>query len=370
MTGGGARAAYQVGCLAHLVETLPELRVPILTGVSAGAINAVALAADEGTLAARVQRVERLWSELRIESVFDPSLGALGRRVVHWGTRLVSGGRKLLPELRGMVDTSPLAAFLAQELRAEDGRLPGIARNIASGELEALAVTGSSYSSGQSITWVQSSNETWDRIERAHRVTQRTEVELAHIMASAALPLLFPAVQVAGRWYGDGGMRLTAPLSPAIQLGAERVLAVSTSHAPPSDLPVDRCYIDEYPPPAQVAGAVLNAVFLDQLDGDALRAARINDLLENLPPRLRGGLRPVKLFVLRPSRDLGALAGDYEARLPRAFRFLTRGLGTKRTRSNDLLSLLMFQPDYVHALIELGRADAKAREDELRAFLA
>lgn len=368
MSGGGARAAYQVGCLAALAETFPGLVFDVLTGVSAGAINAASLASSTGGLRERVIALEALWRELTIDQVFRVRTLGLAKRALNWGLRLGSGGHRLAPQLRGMVDTAPLAEFLTRALGADGPRIPGIAPNIARGAPRALAVTGSSYSTGQSVTWVQGDEDVpaW---QRAHRISERCEIGIPHVMASAALPLLFPAVQVHGRWYGDGGMRLTAPLSPAIHLGARRVLAVSTRYSPSLQEASDRCYIDDYPPPAQVAGALLNAVFLDQLDADALRLERINRLLAEAPDDRRHGLDVVALFVLRPSRDLGMLANEFEARLPGAFRFLTRGLGTRETRSNDLLSLLLFQPDYVAALIELGRRDTERRAEELERFL-
>ena len=188
-------------------------------------------------------------------------------------------------------------------------------------------------------------------------------------MASSALPFFFPAIEINGAWYGDGGIRLTAPLSPAIHLGATRLLAVTTRYAR-SHAEAQRPVISGYPPPAQVAGILFNAIFLDQFDGDALQLRQINRLLEGRPESMRDGLRPIDLLVLRPSEDLGRLANAYEADLPKAFRFLTRGLGTKETRSNDMLSLVMFQPDYVKHLIEMGEADARARLPEIREFLA
>ena len=187
-------------------------------------------------------------------------------------------------------------------------------------------------------------------------------------MASAALPFFFPAVDVDGAWYGDGGIRLTAPLSPAVHLGASRILAVSTRYAR-SRAEADRPMIQGYPPPAQVAGVLFNAIFLDQFDGDALHLKQINDLVARLPEASRDGLRHIDLLVLRPSEDLGRLANAFEAELPRAFRFMTRGLGTREARSNDMLSLVMFQADYMKRLLEMGEADAEARLPEIRRFL-
>jgi NTE family protein len=186
-------------------------------------------------------------------------------------------------------------------------------------------------------------------------------------MASAALPLLFPAVRVHDSWHGDGGVRLAFPLAPAIHLGARRIVAISTRHLPHGGR--RNSDTEHYPPPAQVAGVLFNAVFLDHLDADAMRLDRINRLLPSAPPEVRGDLRPVEILILRPSEDLGRLAGRFESQLPKTFRFLTRGLGTRETKSPDLLSLLMFQPDYAEALIACGERDAEAQSEALAKLL-
>lgn len=366
MSGGGARAAYQVGCLRYVLKQHPKFQPSILTGVSAGAINTAHLASFPGSPADAVESLAELWCKLNIEDVFHTGLFALGRRAAYWGSRLAFGGHHIFPHMRGMVDTRPLRSLLMRVLNAPDGRLAGIDSKLAQGQLKAVALTTSSYSTGRSVTWVQGSGVgSW---RRAHRESQACKLHVDHIMASSALPLLFPAIQVQGRWYGDGGIRLSAPLSPAVRLGASRILAVSTRHRS-GDEAVDRCYIDAYPPPAQVAGNLLNAVFLDLLEADSLRMQRINQLLEHIPGNRLDDLRPVQLVVLRPSQDLGTLANDFEVRLPGALRFLTRGLGTRETRSNDLLSLLMFQPDYLAALVELGEKDAAQRGPEIEDLL-
>jgi NTE family protein len=227
-------------------------------------------------------------------------------------------------------------------------------------------VTTSSYSAGTSVTWVEGQEiGPW---QRSHRLGVSCRLNVEHVMASTSLPLLFPSVALGGEWHGDGGIRLSAPLSPAIHLGARRILAISTRHRSGLGAAANAPMIDGYPPPAQIAGSLINALFLDLIDGDALRLERLNELLARVPEDRRDGLRPVDLMLVRPSRDLGALANEYEPQLPRGFRFLTRGLGTRQTRSNDFLSLVMFQHDYLKQLIELGRADAEARLDELLAF--
>jgi NTE family protein len=269
-----------------------------------------------------------------------------------------------------MVDTRPLQEVLERELHAAaDGTIEGIHASLQAGWLRAFALTASSYTTGQSITWVQTREDSvmpaW---ERPQRKSQMCSLRVDHVMASAALPFFFPAIEVEGAWYGDGGIRLTAPLSPAIHMGARRLMAISTRHLPPLD-EIEAMKMDDYPSPARVMGAMYNAIFLDVFDNDALRLERVNRLLERLPEdQWPEGLAPVKLLLLRPSEDLGVLAGQYEPQLPASFRFMTRGWGTRERRSADMLSLVMFQPDYLQHLIALGEKDAEARLDEINAF--
>ena len=188
------------------------------------------------------------------------------------------------------------------------------------------------------------------------------------MLASAALPLRFPAVSLEGSWHGDGGLRLTAPLSPAMRLGAERILAVSNRYRR-SQSEADESVIHGYPPAAQIIGTMLNAMFLDMLDFDAANMERFNGLIAQLPSSERDGLKPVQTMVLRPSADLGRLSAQFEKQLPRSLRFFTRGFGTRETDAPDSLSLLMFQPDYIDHLMQLGERDAKAQADTLSSFL-
>lgn len=366
MGGGGARAAYQVGVLRFMARRYPELCVPYITGVSAGAINAALLASHHGTFLQAVDELNHLWGHLTIEDVFRVDSGTLLKNGFRWLRQLVSGGIGTTDPVRSLVDTAPLHGFLTEALHAVDGELTGIRYNLEHGCLRAVALSTSSYSTGQSVTWVQGSEiKEW---ERPQRTARKTTIGVEHIMASAALPLFFPAVRIGDAWYGDGGVRLTAPLSPALHLGARRLLAISTRYEPPSRETIPAA-VHGYPPPAQVVGALTNAIFLDLLDHDAMRLERLNRLLSQLPKEHREGLAPVRLLTLRPSRDLGRLAGQHEARLPRAFRFLTRGLGTKQTRSPDFLSLILFQPDYLRVLMDIGEEDAEARAGELDDFL-
>ncbi|MEX2528329.1 MAG: patatin-like phospholipase family protein [Gemmatimonadota bacterium] len=367
MGGGGARAAYQVGFLRWLAQRRPGLNVPILTGVSAGAINAAMLASHHGTFGQAVDELAQLWSDLTVDRVFRADLPCLTRNVLRWGLHLVSGG--LLPGrgLKSLVQTEPLRQLLVEALHAVDGELTGVSANLKIGRLRALAITATNYNGGQSVTWVQGCQiRPW---LRARRQAETTVLHVDHIMASAALPLFFPAIRVDGEYFGDGAIGLIAPLSPALHLGARRVIVVSTKHGTenpqrrPSEEP-------RYPPPAQVAGALLNALFLDLLDDDVLRLDRLNQVVDELGDSNALGLRKVKLLTLRPTIDLGKLAREYEPDLPWGFRFLTRGLGTREMRSPDALSLALFQPDYLRRLMDQGEADAEARSSEILDFLA
>ncbi len=368
MGGGGARAAYQVGFLRCLARCFPELIVPYVTGVSAGAINAAHLAAHHGTFQQAVEELTALWRNLTIETVFRVDARSLLTNVGRWGLRVAAGvgRRRERTGVRALVDTSPLRSFLTEVLHAVDGEITGIGYNLARGKLRAVALSGASYSTGRSVTWVQ--GEQIPEWERPNRISQNTTLKIDHVMASASLPLFFPAVRIEGEWYGDGGMRLATPLSPAIHLGATKIIAISTRYAR-SHAEASEPLVSGYPPPAQVLGVLLNSVFLDHLDQDAFRLNRLNRILEKLPPEERNGLRPVRLLTLRPSRDLGKLANEYEPQLPKTFRFLTRNLGTRETVSPDSLSMLMFQPDYLARLIEIGEQDAEERADEIREFV-
>lgn len=366
VSGGGARAAYQAGFLRRLSREYPDLQIDIMTGVSAGAINAAYLAAAPESFGVKMERLAALWHSLQSSDVFKSGPGSLSRQVFRWLTQLASGGTTDVHRTRGLVDTRPLAEFLGHHLGAPDGPIPGIIDNIDQGKLKAIAITTASYATGRSVTWVQGGDiKTW---ERPHRTSVQTQLQVNHIMASTALPLFFPAIEIDGRWYGDGGIRQAAPFSPAIHLGARRILAISTRYIRTVQ-EAEQPSSEGYPPPAQVIGVLMNAIFLDLFDQDAQRLKRINRLINDTPAEKRGEFKHIDLLVVRPSCDLGKLANDFEAKLPKAFRFMTRGLGTREVRSNDALSMVMFQPDYLEMLIRIGESDAEARLGELHAFL-
>jgi len=368
LDGGGARAAYQVGLLRGLARRHPDLRLPMITGVSAGAINATFLAAHQGPFQQAVDDLGRMWADLTVEQVFRVDARSLLTHVWRWGLGLVSGGRLVGPPLLGMVDTSPLRRTLETAFESARGaEIPGIARNIADGRLTGLAIITSSYTTGLTVAWVQGRNiADW---ERPFRMSRQCVMTADHVMASAALPLFFPAVTLDGAWYGDGGIRLVTPLSPAVHLGARRILAFSTRYGRRGD-EAARPQVSAYPPPAQIAGQLLNAIFLDDHDRDAQNLVRLNLLLEDLPEDRRRGLRVIDLVFIRPSQDIGRLAAQYEPRLPGPLRHMLGGIGTRHAKSSDLLSLLMFHPDYLKRLMEIGEADFEARADDIAALLA
>lgn len=366
LSGGGARAAYQVGVLRGLTRHLPWARPLILTGESAGAINAAYLAAHPGTLPEAVEDLARLWGQLTVNEIFRVGALALVHNILRWGMRLMSGGVAIAPEARGLLDTAPLRALLQRSFAPADGEIVGIAKNLERGMLKAIALTTINYTTGQTVTWVQGGRiRDW---ERPLRRSVGTRLTIDHVLASAALPFLFPAVRLGDDWYGDGGVRLHAPLSPAIHLGAGRILAISTRYRQTHE-EADQPAVHGYPPPAQVAGILLDAIFLDLIDYDALVLERLNRLLRKLARQEWGELRPVDLLVLRPSQDLARLAAGCEACLPRGLRFFIRGLGAHETSRPALLSLLMFMPEYLQPLIQIGESDVEARLDEIAAFL-
>ena len=366
--GGGARAAYQVGFMRCLARHFPEIRIPIINGVSAGAINAAHLASYRGALSPSVDDLTRLWSGLSFDHVFNTDFRSLWFNVMRWAGQLVSGGRPGAPHVRSLLETSPLRKLLEMELQAEGSDpIPGIAENIRDGYLEALALSTINYGTGQTVTWVQGKEILpWSR---PNRCSEQTEITVDHVMASAALPVIFPAQKINHHWFGDGGIRLSSPLAPAIHLGAKRIIAISTRY-PRTRYLADKPVIMGYPPLAQVGGVLMNAVFLDALEHDAYQARRFNRLLRATPEKNWGALRPLKLLIMRPSEDLGKLSAEFEKNLPKSFRFLTRGLGTRDTKSPDMLAMLMFHPGYLQRLIEIGEKDAESNREEILRFLS
>jgi len=365
LAGGGARAAYEVGVLAGVAERAPGLEFPIVTGVSAGAINAVHLAAHPGPLAAAVGALRAQWSRLVVERVYRIRPGRLARGLLLGAAHTALGRGGEAAAVRGLLDMSPLREFLGANLDFAQ-----LDANIAAGRLRAAAVSATSYATGQTVTFVHGPPDapTW---QRALRYAVRSRLTLDHVVASAALPILFPAVRIGDGFYGDGSLRQTAPLAPAIHLGARAILVVtqrSDPERPPSPPPAPAPR--EYPALAEVIGLLLHAIFLDALEADAERLERVNRLVTALPEAQRpDGLRPVRLLMLRPSRNLGGLAAGCGVKLPPLVRWLVRGMGGQRATAVDFLSYLLFDPAYTNALIELGYDDVRAQWPLIERFL-
>ena len=364
LAGGGARAAYEVGVLSAIAERAPALEFPIVTGVSAGAINAVYLAAHAESLPGAVAALRDHWSHLVVDRVYRIEPWRMVRALLRGVAGTLLGTRGGAAVVRGLLDMSPLRESLAARLD-----FTGIDAKIAAGRLRAVALSTTSYASGETVTFVHGTPDTpmW---RRAMRSAVRARLTLDHVLASAALPILFPAVRLGESFYGDGSVRQTAPLAPAIHLGAQAILAVTQRSEPeraasPASAPRD------YPTLAEVIGLLLHAIFLDALEADAERIDRINQTLARVPAGAApDGLRPIRLLMLRPSRSLGALAATCGAELPAAVRWAVRGMGGQGATAVDFLSYLLFDPAYTTALIELGYADGRAQWPRIEQFLA
>lgn len=361
--GGGARSAYQVGVLKALARRVPDLQIPLLTGVSAGAINIAHLANHTGSFDQQIDDLTGLWMRLRLQDVFSTSGPGLLWRMIRIGMRLSIGLPPGIPDVHGMVDTQPLREFLLRAVGTPEGFLAGVEENLRSQRLQGVALTALSYGTGHTTTFFRGQRiNAW---ERPHRRSVETPLNVEHIMASAALPLFFPPVRIGNDWYGDGGIRLVSPLGPAVHMGADRILIISPHFIGESveDLPPDP------PSPAVILAALYDAVFLDQLDQDVLQMQRINQIVAQLPPENRLGLRDVKLFVIRPSQDLGQLAYGLTGKLPPMLRFMMERLGSKQTQSEDFMSTILFHHAYIERLIEIGEQDGELLGDELLEFV-
>jgi len=370
LTGGGARAAYQVGVLRAIADLLPRQAdnpFPIICGTSAGAINAVALAADAGNYRRSVLRLQSVWKNFHADQVYraDP-LGVL-KNSVRWTLAAITGGKGPAPV--SLLDNSPLRAMLARRIEFES-----VQRTIDAEKLYALAITCSGYTSGQSVCFYQGVPEIqpW---KRARRIGTPMTIELDHLMASSALPFIFPAVRIHREYFGDGTMRQLAPVSPALHLGADRVLviAVGRQFAAGHAATIERVKVARHPTLAQIAGHAMNSIFLDSMEVDLERLQRINKTVSLIPQevlqRNKVPLRHIDFMVISPSEELEKIAMRHVEALPRAIRVLFRSVGATERGGSTLLSYLLFERAYCRELIALGYKDTMARRDNLLGFL-
>lgn len=367
MTGGGARAAYQVGVLKAVCELMPagdHNPFPIICGTSAGAINAAAVAVYSQQFRRGVRRLNRVWRNFHVDHVFKADPKSIISSGARWLLAMMLGGfGKRKPAY--MLERDPLATLLNRWLAFED-----IQSSIDSGALHALSISASGYSSGQSVSFYQGIDDLspW---RRARRIGIRSRIELDHLMASSAIPFLFKAIKIHREYFGDGSMRQSAPISPALHLGADRVLVIGV-HKEESEDP-ERTGSGEYPSPAQIASHILNSIFLDSLDADLERLQRINRTLNTISSADNASdipLREVEVLVVSPSEDLGEIAQRHAHHLPLMLRFFLRGIGAmKKDSGSSLVSYLLFEQSYCQELISLGYADAMQKKEELKIFL-
>jgi NTE family protein len=368
LAGGGARAAYQVGVIQALRDVLPDPKVnpfPIICGTSAGAVNAGALAVHADDFGKAVDNLLQVWRHFQPHHVYRSDFPGVAANSGRWLAGFFFGA--LLKNRRvSMLDNKPLESLLARRLD-----FSRIEKNIRSGALDAVAMTCSGYTSGQSCSFFEAS-EQFEGWQRSQRIGIKTRIGVEHMMASSAIPFLFPAYKLNREYFGDGSMRQVAPVSPALHLGADRVVVVGTARIR-NDAP-ERTRGDHYPTLAQIAGHVMNSIFLDSLAVDLERLERINRTISAVPPELlkKMGLtlHHVDVLVLTPSEPLEAIAVKHVRSLPWTIRFLLRTVGAMRRGGANLASYLLFEKGYCNELIELGYQDTIKRRDEVEAFLA
>jgi NTE family protein len=363
LTGGGSRSAYQIGVLLALAELLPRARNPfqVIVGTSAGAVAASVLAAEAHHWRRAVAGLERVWANFRSSQIFHVDTRHMLRAGAHWVLALVSGGLVLAPP-KSLLDNTPLRELLAVHVDCS-----GIRRSIARGHLRAFALCSTSYGTGQSVAFYDGidSIRDWSRVQRIGR---RTQFSLDHLMASAAIPLLFPPIQIDDDYFGDGAMRQLHPLSPAIHLGADRLLIIGVRARRAAGVTVSRLRSVLLPTPGEIFGYMLDTLFTDQVYGDLEQLERINTLVRNAPQATRGE-RLVETLMLAPSVDPREIAARHTGEMPPGLRALLRVIGGRDASGYQLASYLTFEAGYTRALIELGYQDALDARAALVAFM-
>ena len=363
LAGGGARAAYQVGVLGAIADWLPTgapCPFEVMVGTSAGALNASAIAARASNLRDGVAMLERVWSGFEVGHVVRTDPWTVFRAGLQWLVSVASGGWLARPP-RSLLDTSPLRRLLLESMP-----LDGIRASVDAGHLRALAVATTSYATGRAVAFFDGAPgvDEWSRVRRAG---VRRSIDVEVLMASAAIPFIFPAAQVDGEWYGDGAMRQLAPLSPAVHLGANRILVVGTrADAAPSAAASGR---DRPPSPGDLLGFVLDSLFTDGLSIDLERLRQINAILQLSATVALPDRRPIEALVIQPSDDPTAIARRHLHAMPRSLRTLLRTMGALEARGGVLASYLLFESTYTTELMRLGRADAEARRADIETFL-
>jgi len=364
LTGGGARSAYQVGVLRAVADLLPRnapTPFQVVTGTSAGAIVAAHVAAYAEQYRLGAVALERVWRNFHVDQVFRTDAASMLQAGLRWLVALVSVGRLASPP-DSLFDNTPLRRMLERRIDFDKVRSA-----LSSGHLEALAISAAGYASAQSFAFYEGRPEpVMGDVRWPHAVAARLGID--HLMASSAVPFLFPPVRMHGEYFGDGAMRQVAPLSPAISLGADRlfVVGVRARHRPS---PAAAGTV-AMPSVGQLFGFMLDTLFMDSLHASLEQLERVNRLLVQSSTRNPEGLRHLDSLVFLPSVDLAAIAARHARRMPRTVRALLRIMGAGSDDGSELLSYLLFESAYTRELIALGHADTIARRDEAAAFLA
>lgn len=371
LTGGGARTAYQVGVLKAIAEFLPRRShcpFAIICGTSSGALNAATLAVNAGNFRKGVQYLTNTWKNFHANQIYRTDVVGVFNNSMLWLAGMIFSaiGINKLHQV-SLLDNSPLVELLEEMLPCEK-----IQESIDAGLLHALSITASGYGSGQSVTFFQGVKQLvpW---RRKGRVGMPTQIEIKHLLASSALPFIFPATLINREYFGDGSMRQIAPISPALHLGATRVLiiGVSVNGNPEHPDQADRADIGEYPSLASIAGHTLNSIFLDSMEVDLERLKKINDLVAIMPEEMRdrANLRHVDVLVVSPSQPIEKIAERYAAELPWTIRLLLRLVGARKHSGGTLVSYLLSEKKFCRALIDLGYQDALKQREEIMDFL-
>jgi len=371
LSGGGARAAYQVGVLQAIADIIPESETnpfPIICGTSAGAINAVALAAHPGNFKQSVDALAKMWSELTVDQVYLHGWFDLFKGLATLGLSLLNQGIGKKRPL-SLLDNAPLWQLLGNKIRFEN-----IDENIQKGKLFAISISAMGYTSGQTLSFYQghSEIESWVRHRRAGIPTQ---LRLEHLLASSAIPTVFPTVRIDREYFGDGALRQLAPMSPAVHLGADSLFVVGVSGNRSSARAGRRIPLKHSPSMGQIVGHLLNSAFVDSLEGDLEHLERMNELIKLIPEENRIAanlqLRAINNMVISPTSPLDVIAGRNIRYLPKSLRFFLRSTGsTAKGGGATAASYLLFSNEFITELMELGKRDTYEKADEVKEFFA